>query len=711
MKRLFLISLFAIFSFPALFACGPYDREYLASQYFMFRLFGDNMDGSLNKISQAWERQENCKKWAEATSPALPLKEIEEVVYEWDLEQVENLFSKKESPRNAFAKWIVEHKDKETADFLILAKQCEKIRTAQNTRWYYFVDGDEESEQLKRLAKQAQAYKGKRLKDRYLLQTIRALFAARQYASCVALWKNSSRYFRNDIIKDFAANYIAGAYQHLGQNDKASKMNLKRDNAETKALCEFQSKIHYYEWNDWEENVSDYRKLYRDVCSTISQNKIKDKARWFYTKAFLADKVGKQNEALSGIRAAKSFSADTDLKSSIRVLEFFLNTKYQKSYGSDFEDYLYGELLWLDKKISDGLTPKIKKDIQEHGVDNHICGWSIYYWNDMLRKIVIGNVAPLCIKSKYKTRALQFLNMADNLIFVKCQNVMQKNDAEFHKMYLTGKIDMSKAYKKVTWNDYHNSINNKYDYYNDYYINLDSLGVNYVKKLAYRMSNPQKPLDNFLNSRSYTDPQFLNDIIGTQLIAAGKYTEAAEYLGKVSAQFYRGKSVSTYFGRNPFEIGSKTAGKNGKKPKIDLLYRLHFAQNMSRLEKEISETSNPNTKAEKMLSYARGMQNSISECWALTSFHWGYWYCYPFHNQYKRHNVNTLAQKAQRIKAKAFAKFTDKERAAKAYKNWCMWKTAVTKCPNTQTAKEIRRHCDNLVDYKPKLNISPGFFE
>ncbi len=711
MKRLFIISLLAIFSFPALFACGPYDREFLASQYFMFRLFGDNMDGSFNQLSKTRERQENCKKWAEATSRALPLKDIEQVVYEWNLDQIENLFNRKESHRNAFAEWIIKHQDKETADFLILAKQCEQIRTAQNTRWYYFVDGDEESVQLKTLAKQAQAYKGKRLKDRYLLQAIRALFAAREYASCVDLWENSSRYFRDDIIKKFAENYIAGAYQHLGQNDKASKMNLKQDNAEARALCKFQSKIHYYEWEDFEGNVSDYQKLYREVCSAISKNQIKDKARWFYTKAFLADKTGKGKEALSCINTAKSFAADTDLKASIRVLEFFLNTKYQKSYDSDFEDYLYGELLWLDKKISNGITPKIKEKIQEHGVDNHVCGWSIYYWNDMLRKIVIGNVAPLCIKSNYKTRALQFLNMADNLIFVKCQNVVLKKDGKYHKMFLKGDEVSSKAIKKVTWNDYHNSPNNTYDYSNDYFINLDSLGVNYVKKLAYRISNPQKPLDSFLNSRSYTDPQFLNDIIGTQLIAAGKYTEAAEYLAKVSAQFYRSKSVSSYFNRNPFVIGSRTAGNSGKKPKIDLLYKLHFAQSMSRLEKEISETSNPNTKAEKMLSYARGMQNSIGECWSLTSFHWGYWYCYPVHSQYKRHCVNSLSAKSQRIKAKAFAMFTDKERAAKAYQNWCMWKTAVTKCPNTQTAKEIRRHCDNLVDYKPRLNISPGFLE
>ncbi len=708
MKRLIIISLFAIFSFPALFACGPYDREYSASQYFLFRLFGDNMDGSFKQLSKAQERQANCQKWAKATSPALPLKDIEQVVYDWNLEQIENIFSEKET-RNAFAKWIIEHKDKEIVDFLLLAKQCEQIRSAQNTLWYYFVDGDSETVQLKKVAKQAQAYKGKRLKDRYSLQAIRALFAAQQYGACVDLWKNSSRYFHNDIIKDFALNYIKGAYLHLGQSDKAEKLNLKADNEEAKALCEYQSKIHSYEHMESLEEVPDYQQLYRNVSTIISKNQFKDKARWFYTKAFLADKIGKQKEALSCIRAAKSFAADTDLKASIHVLELFLNTKYQKSYNSNFEDYLYGELLWLDKKISDGITPKIKEKIQQHGVDNHICGLSIFYWSDMLRKIVIGNVAPLCIKSNYQTRALQFINMADNLIFTKCNNAVLKKDGKYHKMFLNGAKNSSTSNKMVSWNDYHNSSLNTYDYANDYFINLDSLGVESVKKLAYKISKPEKPLDNFLNSRSYTDPQFLYDIIGTQLMSVGKYAEAVEYLKKVSAQFYRSRSVSNYFDRNPFEIGKPTVGKAVKKPNKDLLYKLHFAQNMSRLEKEINGTSDPNTKAEKMLSYARGMQNSIGQCWSLTSFYWGSWDFYPFHSQYKRHCVNTLSAKAKRIKAKAFTMFTDKERAAKAYQDWCLWKTAATKYPKTKTAENIRRHCDNLVDYKPKSYISPGF--
>ena len=50
--------------------------------------------------------------------------------------------------------------------------------------------------------------------------------------------------------------------------------------------------------------------------------------------------------------------------------------------------------------------------------------------------------------------------------------------------------------------------------------------------------------------------------------------------------------------------------------------------------------------------------------------------------------------------------FTDKEREAKAYYEWKMFKTLVKKCGNTTTAEYVKGKCDNLYDYdiKPKIN-------
>ncbi|MBQ5861979.1 MAG: hypothetical protein IIW65_07565, partial [Alistipes sp.] len=39
---------------------------------------------------------------------------------------------------------------------------------------------------------------------------------------------------------------------------------------------------------------------------------------------------------------------------------------------------------------------------------------SFYYWNDMMRRILIAEVCPRMIKAGRTTRALQLANMADN---------------------------------------------------------------------------------------------------------------------------------------------------------------------------------------------------------------------------------------------------------------------------------------------------------
>lgn len=691
MKRSFCIYVSTILFVLPILACGPYDRYFLASEHCMFRLFGDNMEGSYSLLLAETRCRENCEEWAKITSSAIPLEDIEEVVYRWSREQVSSLRNGGKHCKNAFACWLVEHNDTEIIDFLVLAKQCELIRARQNTLWYYHVDGEEESDLLKKIIGKAQAYMGKRLKDRYLLQTVRALFADCRFEECIYLWEKSKNEFHAGVIKDLVVDYIVGAYERIGDRESASKIYLDRRKQELQLLCDIQNKIYNMErWGDSNE----YTPIYQDVLYTIKKKQYREWAKWYYIQAFLADKLGKQQEAIWSISKAKSCAEDNETKDVVRILELYLKSKYAKIYNVAFENYLYGELLWLDSKITDGLTLEIEEKIRNCGSYNHICGYNLYYWNDIMRKIIIGNVVPLCIKSNYKTRALQYLNMADNCIFNK---VPKK--ALYYKSW-------DKPDTTLTWSEYRLSeeFENGYDYINDFFINLDSIGVKYVKRLAYRIGNPICPLDKFLNKNSYTDRQYLYDIIGTQLIASGRYNEAIQYLSRVSKQFQCSRNVVQYFEWDPFYCDKKLKETNP-------LYKLHFAQEMCRLEYEMHYVHDPNIRAESMLRYARGMQNSVGEyCWALTSYYWGVWEPYPFYSQYQRRLIGNLLSKSEKLKSVAFALFTDEERAAKAYQDWCMWKSAAIKYPNTKTSQYIRRHCDNLVDYQLSPTMSPGFY-
>ena len=366
----------------------------------------------------------------------------------------------------------------------------------------------------------------------------------------------------------------------------------------------------------------------------------------------------------------------------IQVVAFsiiYLAAKRTPKYDSSFENYLFKELVWLDRKIVSNLDADTRQVIASNGFYNHNCRFSQYYWNDMMRKIVIAQVVPLCISSEYKTRALQLLNYADNRIF-NLVNVLHLGHEDS---------------KNIGIQDYriHKNEYNQYDYQNDFFVNLDSIGVQYVKRLAYRMKNPLCDFDYFLNERSYTDLQYLHEIIGTQLIASMHYEEAIKYLRLVSDAFAESRNTYPDMKYNPF-------GRFRDKIRSKEKYKLKFAQTMYALEGKIANAKNPDDKADYMLSYARGLQNSIGECWTLTAYYWGDWICFPFYSYYQKKLRKNIAEKAEEMKEKAFRLYVDPERAARACYDWDLFKTAMTNYPNTKVAEFIRGHCDEWVDYK-----------
>ena len=64
--------------------------------------------------------------------------------------------------------------------------------------------------------------------------------------------------------------------------------------------------------------------------------------------------------------------------------------------------------------------------------------------------------------------------------------------------------------------------------------------------------------------------------------------------------------------------------------------------------------ADPNVRAESMLRYARGMQNSVGDnCWVLTSYYRGEWYGYPFYGQNQRRlaeEVTTFVHSPEALK-------------------------------------------------------------
>ena len=147
------------------------------------------------------------------------------------------------------------------------------------------------------------------------------------------------------------------------------------------------------------------------------EKRCQDMAPWYCTLAFLEDRNYHNESAWKHILLAEQTVKNKDMADAIRLLKIMIQARRTKKYNPDFENFLYGELVWLDGKIKENLDQHHEEQISLYGSENQISGFSQYYWNDMMRKILISRVAPLCIRSNYPTRVLQYLNMADNRIF------------------------------------------------------------------------------------------------------------------------------------------------------------------------------------------------------------------------------------------------------------------------------------------------------
>ena len=720
MKHLFAILVVLIPACRFSLACGPFDRLCTPDQYYTFRLCGADMTGNDLRDSRTGRensQMDNCRSWAKLTSTDIPLEDIQDVVYHWEYDKLEELHAHamtgKGENNNAFANWLIQKKDTEITSFLLLAKRCEKVRAKQCSGWYYPVQGDEENTLLMEIVEKAKAYKGKRLLDRYTLQMMRALTSLRQYNECLNVWLGHKVFFHGDVIQEMAQNYAAGAYFHIGQKEKAKRIFMKSGDINSYIFCLNKEGKTYNSYDIlsllYQRNPNDKRllrliqylihykvegfrygcyskKLYDFTLNVLNEGKSKNLAPWYYTASFLADKLCDTVQALEYIRQAKSLPAGQDLRDAICVFDIYLQAKSVEKYDADFENYLYNELSWLDQKIVMNLDSVTKKRIIRYGITYRNFGHSLYYWDDMMRKILLSQVVPKCIASGYQVRALQLLNMADNRLL----NLVGKvYDYSTDSIMEWGNFQRICCSYRSRWRlDY--LPYNDYDYGNDFFINLDSLGVQHIERLVVRMQKPLCDFDRFLTERSYVNMEYFYEIIGTQLLAAMRYEEAIHYLNQVSNEFMHTTNVSLYYKTKP-KYYYTTEPKD---------YKLNFAKKMYALEENIRRLRNPDDRAECMLAYAKELQNSIGPHWYLTRYYSGHWYDYPFYSQYQTDLYDNVVKEFEYIKWKAFKTFTDAERAAKACYDWSLYKTAVTKYPQTKTAEYIRGHCDVLADYK-----------
>lgn len=423
-----------------------------------------------------------------------------------------------------------------------------------------------------------------------------------------------------------------------------------------------------------------------DLCMKMARNKETEvPAMWYYTAAFLSGLDGETSQAYRLLRLAERARSNPFIDASIKVFRIYLDARTQPCNRA-YERRLFQQLEWLDKQIVNHLTDPVR-DETTHGYKLIRCA-SFYYWNDMMRRIVLSEVCPRMLQADQTTRALQLANMADNRLL----GVVGKQEVT---LVTTDENGDSRFVQQVLPLDKYRYSGefNAYDYSNHFFEMIDSLGTDAAIAYVRRVQRPQTAFDRFLNARGYTGNDYLNDIAGTQCLRAMRYGEAIGYLGAVSEAYKRHLNVEAKY--DPFAVRA-TSTENPAD------FKFAFAREMHSLEQNMQTTREPNRKARLMVRYAIGLRNSFDRCWSLTQYYRGscYWgqVCEKRDWENDRYTRAALAR-AEALVRQATDLITDDETGADIHYTLCNFRTVARRYPHTQKGKLVRGHCDHLADY------------
>ena len=544
---------------------------------------------------------------------------------------------------------LEESPDPEVQKYLKLARDCAKLRYLHDSKWYYPTkDVDVVHCSLEEVLTEALAYQGSKLKDRYALQVARAMFSLGKFREMREWWDKTECVIKDEKIRRNIEGYVAGAMYRTGDEEKALEyytaigdissiiycLKNKGDYAGDRSLLEYAA-IHCPDDQSIIAILQDYiRKLevYADfhqrngsvdACYKMCMNAVlhsKDPAVWLYSAAFLKNQMG-QPYVASNILARAENCARTDfIKESIKVLRILIDAQIF-TYNKAYERKLLDELKWLDSKICSNITDDVIKETMEMLKLKY--GYSYYYWNDMMRKIVIGTVVPRMIEAGKTPLALLLANYADNRL-----------------LSLVGEVEFSYSWQKpaikMTLDDYRKKKNNSndvgtivneyrtergifnnVDFSNHYFNLLDTTNITSVLDYEKLLMSYSSELESFLYKRAYINMEYVWDLIGTRYIRDCNYNQAVAYLSKVSEDYQKTLNTYYYMNRLPFSY-KRNYGK------VNPNYKLDFARKMSEYQMIASTCTDPDIVGDALIKIGIGMRNSFEFCWALTHYKWTY---------------------------------------------------------------------------------------
>ena len=668
----------------------------------LFRL--DNFKSVSKNIKET-----NCRHWQSLTHRDIPLEDIEYVVYTMPLAEYEAFYAMAVYYEdNAFAQWI-KRNDPEIMDFLLLAKRNEHMRFQYSSKWYYPTMKVGGPVSLEEIVEQSLGSQSVRLRDRYLLQAVRALTTLKRYDECLELWdREISLLPKDNFMRRLCYEYIAGAYYHTGDVERAMLMFasygdtgsmyyiakqqdmdlttvdiIRYSYLSGAPLSKFSRDIRkmivdaetfpvVYEFGD-KPVVTDEILAIRDLATEAGGNpNCADRAQWLYIAAYIYMQQGNYAQAKALLSKAEKAPASDYMKESIKVLGIYLDA-LTATYNAAYEERLFEQIKWFEERVH----------LDFNSDDYDYCMWHDFsenYWYSSMTRILSYTVAPRYLEMGNPARALQLMNFADYLPYKYVTSIDYYVDNDYGYWWTSSNIEEYRR-ERGTFN--------RIDYSTWFFNTINKQTPDAAIAYVERALNPISEFDRYLNDVGYTSPDFLYDIVGTLCLRHMRYQEAERYFSLVSLDYQY--MLNVMLKRDPFDALCPEGDRI-----LDFRYR--FATTMASLERGIEATTDINRRASLLVKFGIGMGNSVTTCWPLT------YYGRSWNDDWSGDSVALALHNRAIISInEALSAFTDDELKAEALYTLGRHYTVVSSYGYTKKAEFVRRHCDNIYDYKPAL--------
>ena len=170
------------------------------------------------------------------------------------------------------------------------------------------------------------------------------------------------------------------------------------------------------------------------------------------------------------------------------------------------------------------------------------------------------------------------------------------------------------------------------DWWGDYYDALEHLTVDSLKEYVAYLHAPHadSPLADAACKSSYQSDDYFNDLIGTRLMAMGRFEEAIPYLRKVSTDFIYNSNICGYIGRRNYQqprwfvhqVINDTLNTGPRSVTITDNQKLNFCLDITNLQHRYQNAGSDTLRARLAYDLATRLYQASYEgdCWYLTHY-------------------------------------------------------------------------------------------